>query len=158
LLYLKLKNVSKDLAFYPMDRYFTRYWRPPGTSNSNNRWIDRYEPYTYLQVGSSKFYGGPAGYYDLKRDPRNDRKHPNEYIVGQEDFDRELKPGEDMEVFICTDPEDDDLQKALASYKGKLTWRVQVRRGAVEVSGRRIPCTTVIGVEFKDTDYNKDAG
>ena len=77
----------------------------------------------------------------------------DQYVVGQE-LERELKPGEEMETFICTDPEDKRLEEALRRHKGALLWRVQLRRGSVVHGDRRIPCTAVIGVEFESSDIN----
>src|SRR6185295_10706747 len=71
-LHLRLKNVSPDLSFCPLERYFTRYWttNPKG---AGNKLIDRLdEPYTYLQIGRYKFRG-PAGYIDDKKLRPKDR-------------------------------------------------------------------------------------
>jgi hypothetical protein len=152
-LYLRFKNLSPDLAYYPMDRYFTRYWRADGKRGTPPRFHTDLEPYTYLEVGSKKFYGGPAGFYDLDLDRVNKSGNANEYIVGQ-DF-RQLKPGEEMETFICTDPTDEKWQQALAKHDGEYLWRVQVRRGSVLHEGRRIPCTAVLGVQFTKGDIDK---
>jgi hypothetical protein len=151
LLHLHLKNVSKDLAFYPMDRYYTRYFRPSPPRDAL-RCPSNDVPYTYLEIGKDRFYGGPGGYYDLDLDRLNENNYMNEFVLNQ-DFDRQLKPGEEMKTFICTDPEDEKLQKTLNSHQGKLMWRVQVRRGSIVYSDRRIPVSAVIGVEFDDSDY-----
>jgi hypothetical protein len=152
-LFLRFRNRSDDLEYYPMDRYFTRYWRGDGKRGSPPRFHTELAPYTYLQVGEQRFYGGPAGFYDLDLDPANKSGNANEYIVGQ-DF-KLLKPGEEMETFICTDPTNPDLQKAIAKHEEGFLWRVQVRRGSVMNEGRRIPCTAVVGVPFTKADIEK---
>lgn len=151
LLHLRLKNVSKDLAFHPLDRYYTRYFRPSPPRDAM-RCPSNDVPYTYLEIGKDRFYGGPGGFYDLDLDKFNKHGYMNEYVVGQ-DFDTQLKPGEELKTFICTDPEDPKLRKALDTYKGKVTWRIQVRRGSIVYADRRIPVSAVIGVEFDDEDY-----
>jgi hypothetical protein len=150
---LRLRNVSNDLPFHPLDRYFTRYYRA-GRKRDSTRSPYSEVPYTYLEIGQKKYYGGPAGFYDT--DLGTSGHYLNEYVENQE-FTR-LKPGEELETFICTDPEDDDLQRALDAHKGPLMWRVQVRRGSIVYADRRIPVTAVIGVEFTDEDYRKPRG
>ncbi len=162
-LVLRLRNLSADLPFYPLDRYFTRYWRAGtrrvelGKQQNPFRCVSTsWEPYTQLVVGGEHFYGGPAGWYEA-RSP-NDRNCSNEHVAGQE-LDRELKPGEAFETFLCTDPTDPDLAAALKKHAGKaLEWRVQVRRGAVDVKGRRVPASCVVGVEFSDKDVAGPGG
>jgi hypothetical protein len=144
-LYLRLKNVSKDLAFYPLDGYFTRQWRvsvpmTPGALRT------RFEPYTQLVIAGHHFYGGPTSW--------NERgsSDPRESVIGT-NYDRLLQPGEEMTTFICTDPEDREIDQELGRHKGeKLLWRVQIRRGSVEVKGRRVPACAVFGVEFTDNE------
>ena len=67
-----------------------------------------------------------------------------------------------MKTFVCTDPENRALAEAVKASRGQtIEWRVQVRRGAVDVKGRRIPASCVIGVEFTDkqiTNSEKNAG
>jgi DNA-directed RNA polymerase subunit RPC12/RpoP len=154
-LYLKLKNVSNDLPFYPLDRFFTRYY-DPGSKRTKQRWSSADPPYTQLIVGKQHFYGGPTGWANR----RLLEKYLNEYVKGQE-CDRALKPGEELETFVCTDPENKRLRKALEHYHGNLEWRVQLRRGVVDVKGRRVPAGVVVGVEFSDkdiTDSNRGDG
>jgi hypothetical protein len=135
ILTLKLRNRSRDVTLFPMDRYFVRAWsKKPGDM----------KPYTMLEIGARRFYGGAL-----------DWSRKNEYIKGQ-DVNRELKPGEEMTTFICTNPEEHAL-KALDSYDGRLLWRVQLRRGLVRWTTRdgverEDPATAVIGVEFTPAD------
>ncbi len=139
---LRFRNRSADVVFAPMDRYFTRRWKSGGGLM----------PFTSLEVGADRFYGGPTPWK-----PRGGGRFtdPAEVVVGQ-NFDRELKPGEEMTTFVCTDPEDDVL-RAVAAYSGRLLWRVQVRRGLVRWTTsrgveREDPATAVVGVEFGAAD------
>jgi len=142
-LYLRLKNVSGDLPFYPIDRYFTRRYDP----------LRDRPPYTQLIVGGQHFYGGAADWSAKVR-----RMH-NEYVVGQEAYERQLQPGEDLTTFVCTDPNDTKLAKALEPGPGKknIEWRIHLRRGAVTIKGRRIPAACVIGVEFAENEITNRA-
>lgn len=140
---LKLKNVSKDLAFFPLDNYFTRAWRAGSIKHQGLH--TTFEPYTQLVIAGQRFYGGPAA-WNLPGSTA-----PHESVVGT-DYNTLLQPGAEMTTFVCTDPEDSsDIDRQLARHKGEtLLWRVQVRRGSMEVKGRRIPVCAVFGVEFTD--------
>jgi hypothetical protein len=140
-LHLLVRNVSKDVVFRPMDNYFNRKWKetkPVGPP-----------PLTLLEFGKLRFFGGPANWY-----PRNSRDYWPEWVA-ETDYGRELKPGEEMKTFVCTDGDDEELVKELDRYHGPLLWRVQLRRGLVRVGEREFPTTTVIGVEFTDQDVEK---
>ncbi len=159
-LHLRFKNLSNDLSFYPMDRFFTRYWVPGGTRvrDGLRRWMppDK-EPYTMLEIGGNRFYGGPAGFRPPGKDPEL-LNYENEFVKGQEAFENILAPGKEMKTFVCTDPEDPKLMATLDGFRGEMRWRVQVRRGAVTIEGRRIPCTAVIGVDFTASDIKDEKG
>lgn len=132
LVWLELENVSRDVVFRPLDRFFTRYW-PKDQVESNM-------PFTYLEAEGPpvrRFYGGP----DL--DPR-------QTIDGQ-DLDSVLRPGETMTTFVCTDP-DDPVAQFLADYRGPLLYRVRLRRGLVPLRGKEVSATAIIGVEFSGGD------
>jgi len=140
ILRLKLRNVSRDVSFYPMDRYFVRAW--PKVQGDH-------KPYTLLEMGERKFYGGPL-----------DWSRKNEFIKGQ-DVNRELKPGEEMTTFFCTNP-DEHAARALDSYAGSLVWHLQLRRGLVKWTTRdgverEDSATAVVGVEFAAADVRKAA-
>jgi hypothetical protein len=130
-LVLHLKNISQDVVFKPMDPYFTRQWKPKNGGLM---------PYTYLAVGDHHFYGGPLSMQDVR---------DHQLSVAGQDLDQELRPGEEFNTFICTDP-DDPLKKTLDGHNDSdpLLWRVQVRRGLVRVHERDVPATAVIGVQF----------
>jgi hypothetical protein len=149
-LYLHLRNRSEDVVFKPLDRFFTRWWKASGSGEV--------PPFTILEMGSKKFYGGPIKWAPSVGEEEQ-RREAIETIIGQ-DLDRELKPGEEMTTFICTDPADHAV-KALASYQGPLLWRVQVRRGLVKWrtsrgSDREDPATTVVGIDFHAQDVSAE--
>jgi hypothetical protein len=135
ILRLKLRNRSRDVTFYPMDRYFVRSWsKRPGDP----------KPYTMLEMGKRRFYGGAL-----------DWSRKEEFIRGQ-DVDKELKPGEAMTTFVCTNP-DEHAVKALDDYEGPLVWHIQLRRGLVNWTTkdgveRDDSATAVVGVEFSAAD------
>jgi hypothetical protein len=144
-LYLRLKNVSPDLAFFPLDNFFTRATDKNGRAKNNGRQM-KYEPYMQLVIADHRFYGGPAA-YDWPGGGKT-----REHVVGT-NYDILLKPGEEMTTFICTDPEDREIEELIAKHKGEtLLWRVQVRRGSMMIKGHRKPVCAVFGVEFTDKE------
>jgi hypothetical protein len=132
---LRLKNVSTDQQFCPTDPYF------------DARWEDKKQPqpYTFLEMGSQKFFGGPIRSTGTKPKER-------EYVKGQENDPQPLGPGEQRTTVICTDPEHPEVLRALASYNGPLLWRVRLRRGLVEVRDKPRSATAVVGVAFSTSD------
>jgi hypothetical protein len=133
-LHLLFRNVSPDVVFSPSDPFFDRSWK--GLSSGKR-------PYTFLDVGSHRLWGGPLPW---KPGRRIDEA---ETIEGQQY--RTVQPGEELSTFVCTDPQD-HVGRILEKYRGDLVWRVQVRRGLVPVKDREYPATAVIGVLFKDSD------
>jgi hypothetical protein len=146
-LYLRLRNRSADVTFRPMDRYFVRAW----SKKPNDL-----RPYTMLEMGGHRYYGGPLKWTSLAEAKRS--REPVEYVDGQA-VNQELKPGEEMTTFFCTNP-DDHVARALDSYRGPLLWRVQLRRGLVrwttrDGAEREDAATAVVGVEFSAADVKK---
>jgi hypothetical protein len=129
LLWLDLENVSQDVVFRPMDRFFNRHWKQ-GTFESNM-------PFSYVEMGGRRFYGGPE---------LDDRT-----TIDGQNYETVLKPGERMKTFVCTDP-DAHVGNYLAGYKGPLVYRVRFRRGLVRVGNREVSATAVIGVDFSAQD------
>jgi hypothetical protein len=78
-----------------------------------------------------------------------------ETVEGQQH--RRLRPQEELTTLICTDP-DDHVARLLASARGPLLWRVQVRRGLVPVRDREVSSTAVIGVEFEPDQIQRPKG
>ena len=119
---LRLRNRSADVFFKPMDRFFTRTWKPNSGGSGAM-------PFTMLLIGAHRFFGGPI---EWKSSPvKGERSREHMQSVDGQNYDKELKPGEEMTTFVCTDPADHAVQE-LARYKGSLLWRIQVRRGLVK--------------------------
>jgi hypothetical protein len=154
---LRLKNTADDYAFTPLDNYFDRAWKPGN---------DEAVPLTVLQTDREAFFGGPAKWFAQDGARRQER----EWLHGRKNVDRAgLAPGEEAETIVATDGWDPAIpahlfgadaegQRAKAPYRGKLLWRVQIRRGLVEWRGKDVPATAVIGVEFDDRAYSDGAG
>jgi hypothetical protein len=137
-LHLWFKNISPDVVFSPVDPFFDRQWRP-GQSN---------KPYTFLDLGGHRFFGGPLPWKPGMTAAQR------EIIEGQ--HYAELRPGQELATLVCTDPNNEEVSKTLASYHGPIVWRIQFRRGLVQVGEREKPATAVVGVEFTDTDIQRD--
>ena len=136
-LHLQLKNVSDNVAFKPTDPVFLKEWQERQVSG---------RPYTFLDMGNRRFSGGPIRW----QGDRPPRKRADWSIDGHNP-DRELKPGDTMTTIVCTHP-DQNAPSYLGSHQGKLLWRVQLRRGLVQLRNREVSATAVIGVEFSKAD------
>jgi DNA-directed RNA polymerase subunit RPC12/RpoP len=134
---LRLRNVSDDVYFKPLDPYFNRHWSPSKTSGNM--------PYGFLTVDKKNFFG------PLEWQPRGQNRA--RMVVKGQDQDAELKPGEEMTTFLCTDPED-HVAAALKKSKGPFLWRVQVRRGLLKVGDKEVSATAVVGVKFNKQDVH----
>ncbi|MCI0639694.1 MAG: hypothetical protein L0Y72_05350 [Gemmataceae bacterium] len=118
-LYLRVRNLSTEYLIHPMSDEFLRYAK------------GRELPYTYLDWSQKKLFGGFL-----------------QFFKDDEPTSAELAPGQSALVKITTVSEfKNDVPKILKSGED-LVWRVQVRRGFVDVRGKQISATTVIGVEF----------
>jgi DNA-directed RNA polymerase subunit RPC12/RpoP len=154
-LFLHLRNRSPKWAFTPLDNYFDRKWKPKQGGSP---------PLTILEFGSEKVFGGPAAWFS-RSSPKDGKRR--EWVQGRKNFDPEgLAPGEEMESLVCTDGSDPETALHLFGragtrtgepHRGKLLWRVHLRRGVILHQGREVPVTTVVGVEFTDKDYRKEA-
>jgi hypothetical protein len=142
-LHLRLRNVSSDVAFVPIDNYFDRRWKPGQGP----------PPLTRLDVGARHFYGGPAAWY-----PRNARDGRREWVEGRRNFYDPLPPGQEVDTLVCTDGDDGEVERALEKNPGPMLWRIQVRRGLVPVGRRQLPAAAVVGVEFTAGQVEKDGG
>jgi len=49
------------------------------------------------------------------------------------------------------------LHQRLANSREELLWRVQVRRGFVEVRGSQVSATAVVGVEFNTKAIDRES-
>src|SRR5205085_796639 len=100
-------------------------------------------------AGNRRFYGGPLPWRPA-RPEESTRK-----IEGQ--TYKALRPGQQFQSFVCTDPED-HLGKFLAGYHGQLLYRIQIRRGLVSVDDKEVSATAVVGVEFAERQIQRPAG
>jgi hypothetical protein len=142
-LYLELKNVSDDTYFCPLDPNFGRPWTQSFESNM---------PFTYLELGGRRYYGGLA---KLKREfleIAGTEEDPDKKLPQQ--VEKELKPGEAMLTFVCTDTRH-HIGQVLAGYDGPLLYRVQLRRGLVNYKGQEHSATCVVGVTFTAKDVKR---
>jgi hypothetical protein len=147
---LRVKNVSATDTFAPNDLFFNRLFGPKSTN----------KPYTCVEIldkgNEDRFYGGPtvwrrrAAKQDLWR-----QKDPREFIKGTE-YDRDLKPGEEMEMIVCTDPENTNVSRAVNAATD-LMWRIQLRRGYITENNKSGTVTSVIGVTFKSSDIKNES-
>lgn len=151
-LHLELKNVSSDVAFYPLDSYF------------NRRFSSKFEenvPFTYLEKGNKRFYGGAAK-FRTKRDPGEslelygvdddlDKKLPQH-------TEKELMPGEKFRTFVACNADDSEVAEALANYDGPLLYRIRLRRGLVTFKEQEVSASVVVGVEFTGKDVMRRPG
>jgi DNA-directed RNA polymerase subunit RPC12/RpoP len=145
-LYLDVKNLSSQYAFAPLDNYFDRSWRSGARP-----------PLTLLEIGDKyRCYGGPAEWHR-----RGDTKNRRQWIEGRKDEPDVLQPGEQKEMFVCTNGDD---AKAVAllfggngrpPYRGTFLWRVRLRRGLVHLEDKDYSATAVLGVRFRDGDIEK---
>ena len=155
-LHLRLENLATDYSFTPMDNFFDRKWAS-GEGKAT--------PLTMLQAGTTTFYGGPAKWFSLDSDKK--KRPDREWLEGRQDVDRVgIAPGETVDTFVCTDGWteagkavqlhlfglDSEGVPKQKPYSGNLLWRVQLRRGLITYKGRKLPATSVIGVEFTSAD------
>jgi hypothetical protein len=145
-LHLKVTNLSEKFAFAPLDNYFDRQYRKKGEGSP---------PLTALEMGSNnRFFGGPTPWCPLKR-TKDTKDVRREWVEGRKMVDPEVKPGESLDTFVCTDGNDEKLAELLDKYEGPLLWRVHLRCGPTKFQDKLVAATTVIGVEFTDKDYRK---
>jgi hypothetical protein len=143
---LDFKNVSKNTLFRPTDSAFDYLWRDKTDPES-------VMPYTFVTVNGIR-YTGPF--------PRNlkgntFRQGDNlrlDYVEGQEGDAKILGPGDTSSTVIVTEPKD-QVPSMLRPHKGKLLWRVQLRRGLVPLADKNVSATAVIGVEFDKEQIQK---
>jgi hypothetical protein len=136
ILSLHLRNLSRNTAFNPFPDRFVQHKRESPTAA---------RPYTYLQVGGGRIYGGYAQWQKVP--PGKE----------QDSFNGVLQPGAAMTAKLITDRNAND--KALAEEathsREPLLWRLHVRRGFVEVRGKDVSATAVIGVRFTAGDIER---
>jgi hypothetical protein len=124
-LYLKLRDVSREVAFNPVLPAEDYQFRRVSMEDTG--------PYTFLEAGDRRLYMRGAEW---------DQTPPRKQGVL---FDGMLQPGEEMVAVFRTQADD---KGALQAATGTLVWRVQLRRGLVAVGDSEISATAVVGVAF----------
>jgi hypothetical protein len=155
---LRIRNISTDNAFAPLDNYFDRRWK-----DGEGR-----PPLTVLVAGERRFFGGPARWFSRESKSARRSRGPEflrQWIEGRKDEPQVLEPGKEMVTCVASNGEDRDVARYLfgaqdggkraQAYSGPLLWRVHLRRGLIGWRGKEVPATAVIGVRFTDKDYKK---
>src|SRR5262245_61558466 len=129
-LHLRFDNVSRDQEFIPLDQQLV-YTKEPdrkeyGLFKANN-FVCNVDDRTKL--ASHVFV------FDIMSD---------NWLMKNQHLDRELRPGESVETFIPTTPEQ------IETLTGELVWRVHFRKGYNPKSFRGV--TTLIEVRFGSSD------
>lgn len=141
---LKLRNISEDVTFVPTDPAFFQ------------QWTGKAKPYTLLDIGGKKFFGGACPWSPRgQAAPGRRESDPREYVQGQEAGFRRLKPGQEVQTLVCSDPKRTEVIKAVRSHTGPIVWRVQLRRGLVKVKEREVAASAVVGVVFEAKDIKQ---
>ena len=134
-LHLRFENVSKDQEFVPLDSMLV-FHKEVDKSN-------------YGLFKANNFVCNVADRKNLAKQVLVFDLTPNgNWLIKGENLDREFEPGQVIETFIPTTPEQID------SLSGDLVWRVHFRKGYNRKSFRGV--TTLIEVLFKGSDIIND--
>jgi hypothetical protein len=129
-LHLRFDNVSRDQEFIPLDQQLVFTKEPDrkeyGLFKANN---------FVCNVGDRTKLASHVFVFDMPRD---------NWLMKDQHLDRELRPGESVETFIPTTPEQ------IETLEGDLVWRVHFRKGYNPKSFRGV--TTLIEVPFRSSD------
>jgi hypothetical protein len=129
-LHLRFDNVSRDQEFIPLDQQLVFTKEPDrkayGLFKANN---------FVCNVGDRTKLASHVFVFDM---PSGD------WLMKDQNLDRELRPGESVETFIPTTPEQ------IETLEGDLVWRVHFRKGYNPKSFRGV--TTLIEVPFRSSD------
>jgi hypothetical protein len=138
-LQLKMVNTSNDLAFSPMHDSFAFH---------NDKLKGRL-PYTYLQMGNTRIYGGLLDWHSKPHDD-------DDAALGNASAARKvIGPGQEIFISLTTPQSARNQVQALMRSRERILWRVQVRRGFVKVHDRDVSATAIIGVEFTPQTVEK---
>jgi phage FluMu protein Com len=141
-LFLRVKNVSTNTKFEPMQDLFVRY--APGNPS---------KPYTFLESKLKKvdevenIYGAFLAYH---KSPQAKDEEISFALLG---------PQQEITVVLTTTPNYRDkklIKNIKNSADDSYTWRVQVRRGFVKVDGKDVSATTVIGIDFTNAEIERE--
>lgn len=139
---LAIKNTSSDLTFHPMDPAFTRKAKAGDGPDG--------KPFTRIVVAKDKDFAG--GFIEWPFAPGVQRRYEQE----QEKDWTPLGPNQERTYVVFTDTQA-SVVNTVSTAPGDLQWRVQVRRGPIEVGGKSLPATAIIGVDFRKTDIRSVA-
>ena len=136
-LVMRAKNTSAKTAFEPMHDSYV------------NEAKSTVPPYTFLESRSSNLtpiYGGYLAYFK-EVEPKGD---PVSFPL--------LSPREEITIVLETDNRyrEKHVAEIAKASNGEYTWRVQVRRGFVDVDRKQVSATTVIGVDFTSKDIERE--
>jgi hypothetical protein len=134
-LFMRFENVSPDQEFAPLDQRLV-FTREPiaesyGVYKANNfvsKSSDR------SQISRHVFA------YDMSAD--------SSWLLKDQNLDREIGPGQALETFIATTPEQ------IETLQGSLVWRVHFRKGYNRDSFRGV--TTLIEVQFDSSEITDE--
>jgi hypothetical protein len=135
-LHLRFENVSQDQEFVPLDRRLVFTKEPDGNEYGifkANNFVCKVDDRSRLDLHVFVF--------DISPD--------SEWIMKGQNLDRELKPGEVVETFVATTPEQ------IETLSGRLVWRVHFRKGYNPKSHRGV--TTLVEVLFQSTEIVDEA-
>jgi hypothetical protein len=141
---LRLKNTSDDVSFCPIDPAFTR-------KEVKNDPI----PLTGLMLPGRSFWGGPVP-WPMSRDNFVNKSVGRICEDDQVADSQPLLPGQTRE-YIVFSSKNPDLIRAVRASKDTIEWRLQLRRGLIELNGHDVPVTALIGVDFQAADIKNEA-
>jgi hypothetical protein len=132
---LFLRNISKNVVFRPLTPRLAEF-KEGGP-----------QPYTYLDMGQDRIYGGTVHVQPFTRKGTND-----ELVT-----DGKLLPGESLSATLTTPAVASARAqvKSLKKKQGELLWRVQLRRGFVHGEKGEFSATAVVGVKFEASQIRK---
>lgn len=136
-LHLRFENVSHDQEFAPLDRNLVytkeRDRKAHGLFKANN---------FVFNAGERARRASHVLVFDHLISP------DSPWLMKDQNLDRELQPGESVDTFIATTPEE------IETLKGELVWRVHFRKGYNPQSLRGV--TTLIEVVFRSSEIVDD--
>ncbi|OWK46489.1 hypothetical protein [Fimbriiglobus ruber] len=129
---LRLRNLSDDVEFCPVDPAFQTKPKPNAPAVSG------------LYVGKSRFPGSPVDWpfgAEIQR----------VYADGQENENVPLAPGATQD-YVVYSVDDKKLVAAVRGEKDPMMWKLLLRRGTVRYRFSDVSVTTLVGVEFRAAD------
>lgn len=135
-LWLKFENVSDDQVFPALDENLL-YTRLPDKRNAMQEYSNNY----VCRQAERKPLGKRISVYYLPI--------KGEWLLKDQDLDRELKPKDSWETYVATNDQE------MSDLEGPLSWRLHFRKGYNPVSYRGV--TTVVEIEFNSDEIGADS-